>query len=326
MQKVTTWIHYSHPRPLPRAMTPDAVQSPPELGNQYETDRVLRSYLRRVLPDEVHAAVEPGLRSMGERAGGELYALQQDDIGAEPTLTRWGPWSDRIDRIELTEVWQRAEDVAAERGVVATAYEQAHGRHSRVHQMALAYLFIPSTDMYGCPLAVTDGAARTLLDRGREALVEEAVPHLTARDPQSFWTSGQWMTEITGGSDVSNTRTTARRDEDGPWRLYGRKWFTSVITANVALAVTRPEGNPDGSEGLALFYVPIRDADAPADGIYVNRLKDKLGTRKLPTAELTLDGAGYVEDTGLPPSSTTPRCFPFGRAPRTCSRWICCGL
>ncbi len=28
-------------------------QSPVELGNQYETDRVLRSYLRRVLPADV---------------------------------------------------------------------------------------------------------------------------------------------------------------------------------------------------------------------------------------------------------------------------------
>lgn len=81
-------------------MTPDAVQPPPELDNQYETDRVLRSYLHRVLPDEVHAAVEPGLRAMGKLAGGELYALQQDDIGEEPTLTQWGPWGDRVDRIE----------------------------------------------------------------------------------------------------------------------------------------------------------------------------------------------------------------------------------
>jgi len=272
-------------------MTPDAVQTPPELENQYESDRVLRSYLRRVLSDEVHAAVEPGLRDMGERAGSELYALQQDDIGAEPTLTRWGPWGDRVDWIELTDVWKRAEEVAAKHGVVATAYEQTHGRYSRVHQMALAYLFIPSTDMYGCPLAMTDGAARTLLDHGRERVVEEAVPHLTARDPEAFWTSGQWMTEISGGSDVSNTRTTARQDEDGTWRLHGRKWFTSAITANMALALARPEDNPSGSEGLALFYVPIRNGDTLADGIYVNRLKDKLGTRKLPTAELTLDGA-----------------------------------
>ncbi len=272
-------------------MKPDAVQSSPELGNQYDTDRVLQSYLRRTLPAEVHAAVEPGLRAMGERAGGELYALQQDDLPNEPTLTRWGPWGDRVDQIELTKVWRRAEEIAAEGGVVATAYEQTHGPHSRVHQMALAYLFIPSTDMYGCPLAMTDGAARTLLDHENEALVEEAVPHLTARDPDAFWTSGQWMTEVTGGSDVSSTRTTARRDEDGTWRLYGRKWFTSAITANMSLALARPEDNPAGSEGLALFYVPIRDEDALADGIYVNRLKDKLGTRKLPTAELTLDGA-----------------------------------
>jgi acyl-CoA dehydrogenase len=272
-------------------MKPDAVQSSPELGNQYDTDRVLQSSLRRTLPAEVHAAVEPGLRAMGERAGGELYALQQDDLPNEPTLTRWGPWGDRVDQIELTKVWRRAEEIAAEGGVVATAYEQAHGPHSRVHQMALAYLFIPSTDMYGCPLAMTDGAARTLLDHENEALVEEAVPHLTARDPDTFWTSGQWMTEVTGGSDVSSTRTTARRDEDGTWRLHGRKWFTSAITANMALALARPEDNPAGSEGLALFYVPIRDEDALAEGIYVNRLKDKLGTRKLPTAELTLDGA-----------------------------------
>jgi alkylation response protein AidB-like acyl-CoA dehydrogenase len=272
-------------------MTPNAVQAPPQLENQYETDRVLRSYVRRVLPDDIHAAVEPRLRAMGELAAGELYALQRDNVGAEPTLTQWGAWGDRIDRIERTEVWQRAEEIAAEHGVVATAYEKTHGHHSRIHQMALAYLFIPSTDMYGCPLAMTDGAARTLLDHGRQPLVEEAVPHLTARDPEAFWTSGQWMTEITGGSDVSNTRTSARRDEDGTWRLFGRKWFTSAITANVALALARPEENPDGSEGLALFYVPIRDGDGPVDGIYVNRLKDKLGTRQLPTAELTLDGA-----------------------------------
>jgi len=272
-------------------MPPDTTQTPPELGNQYDTDRVLRSYLRRVLPDEVHTTVETGLRAMGDRAGHELYELQQSTLDEEPTLTRWGPWGDRIDRIEGTQVWKRAEEIAAQEGVVATAYEQAHGRYSRVHQMALAYLFIPSTDMYGCPLAMTDGAARTLLDHGRQPLVEAAVPHLTARDPESFWTAGQWMTEVSGGSDISNTRTTARPTDGEAWRLYGRKWFTSAITANVALALARPEDNPPGSNGLALFYVPIREGDALADGISVNRLKDKLGTRKLPTAELRLDGA-----------------------------------
>ena len=59
--------------------------------------------------------------------------------------------------------------LAAEHGVVAAAYERAHGRFSRVHQFALAYLFTPSTDVYSCPLAMTDGAARTLLDSRQPA-------------------------------------------------------------------------------------------------------------------------------------------------------------
>jgi alkylation response protein AidB-like acyl-CoA dehydrogenase len=104
-----------------------------------------------------------------------------------------------------------------------------------------------------------------------------------------MWTSGQWMTERTGGSDVSQSETIARQ-VDGQWRLYGTKWFTSATTSNMALTLARPEGNPDGSRGLALFFVELRDGSGMLRNIQVNRLKDKLGTRKVPTAELTLDG------------------------------------
>ena len=275
-------------------------QSGPTLGNQFDDDRVLRSYLARVLPSDVYDAIRDGLRTMGGLAGGALYDLHLDDLPEEPRFTPWSAWGERIDEIEVTEVWKEAERLAAEHGVVATAYEQAHGRWSRVQQFALAYLFIPSTDLYGCPLAMTDGAARTLLDHGNRALIDRAVPHLTSRDPDQFWTSGQWMTELAGGSDVGRSRTTAQQDTDGTWRLTGRKWFTSAITANMALALARPEGNPTGSKGLALFFVPIRTDDgAIREGIRVNRLKDKLGTRKLPTAELALDGAEAIPVGGL---------------------------
>jgi alkylation response protein AidB-like acyl-CoA dehydrogenase len=99
------------------------------------------------------------------------------------------------------------------------------------------------------------------------------------------------MTESTGGSDVGRSETIARRDEGGTWRLYGRKWFTSAATSQIALALARPEGNPPGGRGLALFYVETRNAAGRMQNIRVNRLKDKLGTRKLPTAELSLEGA-----------------------------------
>jgi acyl-CoA dehydrogenase len=183
--------------------------------------------------------------------------------------------------------------------VVAAAYEQRHGRFARIHQFALAYLFSPSTDVYSCPLAMTDGAARTLLDSGNQPLIERAVPRLTSRDPSRFWTSGQWMTETVGGSDVGQTETVARQDADVGWRLYGTKWFTSAAASQIALTLARPEGSGPGGRGLALFYLETRDAEGRLRNIRVRRLKDKLGTRKLPTAELDLEGVPAVPVRGL---------------------------
>jgi alkylation response protein AidB-like acyl-CoA dehydrogenase len=273
-------------------------QPPPQLGNQYDDDRVLQSYLKRTLPADVLADVEPSLREMGRLAGGELYELQLADRLNEPVLTQWDAWGERVDRIEVTPLWKKAEKLAAEFGIVAAAYERAYGRFSRPYQFALAYLFHPSTDVYTCPLAMTDGATRTLLLSGNQELIDRAVPHLTSRDPARFWTSGQWMTEATGGSDVGRSETIACLDHEEEWRLYGRKWFTSATTSQMALTLARPEGNPPGGKGLALFYLELRDENGRLQNILVNRLKDKLGTRKVPTAELTLDGIEAVPVMG----------------------------
>ena len=146
---------------------------------------------------------------------------------------------------------------------------------------------------------MTDGAARTLLGSGNRDLIERAVSHLTSRDPKEFWTSGQWMTELTGGSDVGASETIAKPAPDSTrnseletrhWLLYGRKWFTSAATSQIALTLARPEGNPAGGRGLALFYLEMRDEHGRLRNISIDRLKDKLGTRKVPTAELTLNG------------------------------------
>ncbi len=264
-------------------------QPAPQLGNQYTDDRVLRSYLARALPAEMLKAIERELLELGELAGGELYRLQIADRLNEPVHTPWDAWGNRVDHIEVSPLWKRAERLAAERGLIATAYERRTGRHARIHQFALVHLFTPATDVYSCPLAMTDGAARALAASGNKQLIERALPHLTSRDPAQFWTSGQWMTESTGGSDVGLTQTIAKRD-GARWRLYGRKWFTSAATSQMALTLARPEGNPGGGKGLALFYVETRNAAGQLDNILVHRLKDKFGTRKVPTAELTIEG------------------------------------
>jgi alkylation response protein AidB-like acyl-CoA dehydrogenase len=262
-------------------------QDPPRLANQFDDDPLLPSWIARFVP-----AIESELRAIGELAV-ECYGKQLADLEHEPVLVQWDAWGNRVDRIEVSPLWREAQVLAAKHGLVAAAYEPRHGAHARTHQFALNHVLGPSLDVYGCPLAMTDGAARTLLASGNRELIERYVPRLTSRDPAVMWTSGQWMTERTGGSDVSRSETIAKRDGDG-WRLWGTKWFTSATTSQMALTLARPEGNPDGSRGLALFLVELRDADGRLRDIQVNRLKDKLGTRKVPTAELTLAGAPAI--------------------------------
>lgn len=273
-------------------------QDPPQPGHPWRDDPFLRGYLAHRLPPPVLSEVEPTLLEMAEIAAGRLRELQEAERGTEPVLVQWDAWGRRVDRIELTPLWKEAARVASEKGVVATAHERRHGELSRIHQFALVHLFEPSSDVYSCPLAMTDGAVRTLVHLGSSDLKQRAIPRLTSRDPRTAWTSGQWMTERTGGSDVATSETVARQD-GGTWRLWGTKWFTSAATSEMALTLARPEGNPPGGKGLALFYLETRDETGEPNGILVNRLKEKLGTRKLPTAELDLDGTVAVPVAGL---------------------------
>ncbi|MGZ6133166.1 MAG: acyl-CoA dehydrogenase family protein [Myxococcaceae bacterium] len=276
----------------------DFFQEPPRLGNQYDGDLLLRSWLERTLPEPVRRAVTPELREMGELAATTLLELSLRGRRDEPELLPYDPWGRRVDEIRVPETWRAFAGVAAQWGLVGIPHQRAHGAFSRIHQAALVHLFGPSSSIYTCPLAMSDGAVTTLLAHGNGALVERAVPRLTSRDPASAWTSGQWMTERTGGSDVGQSLTRAVRDGDR-WRLHGNKWFTSATTSEMTLTLGRPEGNPGGGRGLALFYLELRRADGTPNGVRVLRLKEKLGTRMLPTAEVELDGAVAIPVVGL---------------------------
>ena len=266
-------------------------QSPPELANPYLTDRVLQSCMRRCLPHALFEHFHQEAEELGRLISTELYPQQLYERLLEPHHQPFDAWGKRIDRIDLTPLWQRMPAIATRFGLVWHGYDKSKGAHARLFQFGLTYLFSAASDFYACPLAMTDGAARALLESGNQALIARAVPHFTARDPAELWTSGQWMTETTGGSDVGGTETRALRDADGQWRIHGRKWFTSAVTSQAALLLARPDGNPGGTEGLALFYIEPRDRAGCLQNIAVERLKEKLGSRKLPTAELTLSGA-----------------------------------
>ena len=264
-------------------------QDSPKLANQYDDDSLLRSYLRWRLPAKVLADVEPELRRLGQRAVTDILELGEEAEASPPRHVPYDAWGKRVDRIETSDAWRELDRISATEGIVATAYERAHGIHSRIDQFARLYLFAPSSALYSCPLAMTDGAARFLEVYGDES-TRGVFAHLTSRDPRQFWTSGQWMTERSGGSDVASTSTIAKCESGNDYRLYGLKWFTSATTSQVAMTLARIEGAPAGGSGLSVFLVTLRDRDGSLRNIRVERLKDKLGTRALPTAELTLEG------------------------------------
>lgn len=268
---------------------PEFFQSPPRLRNQYDDDALLRAYLRWRLPPNVLADVEPGLQKLGQRVVTDILALDRAAEASPPLLVPFDAWGRRIDRIETSDAWRELDRVSATEGIVATAYERKHGELSRIHQFARLYLFAPSSALYSCPLAMTDGAAR-FLERFGDDKTRPVFEHLTSRDPDQFWTSGQWMTERTGGSDVAGTSTIAHRVGTNEFELRGSKWFTSATTSQVAITLARIEDAPAGSAGLSTFLIILRDDNGALRNIRVERLKDKLGTRALPTAELTLEG------------------------------------
>ncbi|HSN17107.1 MAG TPA: acyl-CoA dehydrogenase family protein [Gammaproteobacteria bacterium] len=269
---------------------PEFIQEGPELGNQYRDDEALRTWLAKRVPAAILQAIEPGLDSLGARAAGEMLELTAQAEAQPPLHVPYDAWGLRVDHIEVSHAWKALHRIAAEEGIVATAFERSQAEWSRLHQFVRLHLYTPSSAIYSCPLAMTDGAARVIELFGDAGLRKEIFPHLISRDPAQMWTSGQWMTERTGGSDVSGTSTEAR-SEAGEWRLYGTKWFTSATTSEIAVTLAQ---DPDAGGKLSLYLLRLRDTDGKLNHIFVHRLKDKLGTRALPTAELTLQGTPAV--------------------------------
>lgn len=268
------------------------LQAPPILDDTWASDRTLRESVRFHLGEEPYTAAAAELGEMGRAAASaSVLALAAQAESEPPELIHYSAWGERVDEIRVSSAYTELGRIGVRAGVTGLPYEDtAYGDKARIVWAALIHLWGPSSALYSCPIAMTDGAARTLLLHGDLDDIG-VVGRLTTRDPDHAWTSGQWMTETAGGSDVSRTGTVARRDEDGTWRLHGTKWFTSATTSEMALTLARPEGAPEGSKGLALFRIHRLLDDGDRNRILVRRLKEKLGTRALPTAELELAGA-----------------------------------
>jgi len=282
---------------MPVDPVPTHIQEPPQPVDMFRADAALQDELARRLPQAVLAKTRPLLAQMGHLTAGPLWTLLRQAEQEQPYLLQYDPWGRRIDVVKTSPAWDGLQMISAAEGLVAIGYEPSLGEHARLVQAALIHLFSASSAIYSCPLAMTDAAARVLIDLGPDDLRDRLVPRLLSRDPETFITSGQWMTERAGGSDVGRSETIARPVDgsDQLYTLHGVKWFTSAATSEMALTLARIDDGRgpvvSGSRGLTMFLVEVeRDQDGALDGIVIRRLKDKLGTKALPTAELALNG------------------------------------
>ena len=137
-----------------------------------------------------------------------------------------------------------------------------------------------------CSVACTDGLIRVL--RRHPSGHGAVLRRLESMSPTAWLHGAQFVTEIQGGSDAATNAVEARpvAGQPGTYALHGQKWFCSNLTADLWLVTARPTGAPEGAKGLGLFLV-----ERDGGGYTVERLKDKVGTRALPTAEVLFHGA-----------------------------------
>ncbi len=141
-----------------------------------------------------------------------------------------------------------------------------------------------------CPLVCTEGLIAIIERYPDSSELERILRHCREGIDGDFGIGAQYLSEIQGGSDLQANVLEAV-EEDGAWRLYGTKFFCSATHADYAVVTAKPAG----SEKPALFVVPSwlegnREKEV-RNGFTIDRIKWKMGTSELPTAELTFNGA-----------------------------------
>ena len=253
--------------------------------NWYLDDAVLQRLLKRYAA----ADATDELTQWGALCSGELADLARESARREnlPYLRHFEAHNNRVDEVILGESTERALAIV-------------EGRHRMGALNGDPFVFLAKGYMLsqngeagvGCSLACTDGMIRALELLGDQPIHDEMIRKVRESTEERYYHCAQFITEIQGGSDAATNDLVAKRDGDR-WTLHGQKWFCSNITADYFMMTARPEGAEEGTRGVGLFVVPAfrDDIRGERNGYRIDRLKEKLGTRELPTAEVTFEGA-----------------------------------
>lgn len=310
------------PEPRPSSSSDGFFQTPPRILNQLVDDIALQRALDLFLPDDVRETVLPDLRAFGDTVISKTVLDQVSDAEKNlPYLRPFDAWGRRQDELVTSEGWRKLSALGVKEGMVSIPYENEYLQYSRTYQFLKYLVWCGSAVWTTCPNQMTDGVAallrkhltdKSLAPQTRQAL-QSAYARVTSRDPDFVWTTGQWMTERQGGSDVSQTETLATYAPDksekdaestgsdgvalGDWLVNGFKWFSSATDSQMMVFLARtptgistfmaPMRRVVGKDHISAW--PLQDVKTELNGVQIQRLKNKLGTKALPTAELVLN-------------------------------------
>lgn len=257
--------------------------------NWFQSDPALRALLqRRLTPEELEWA-EPRLDHLGALCGGPITRRADETDRHPPRLERYDRWGHDVSRIVIPESVR-----ATRRDLYDAGFERpdvlrdAQSRGLRTtHFVAASQYLLDQADIgMMCALGTGGEMVARLVAEYAPADVRELVLGKFASG--EWWGStAQLLTERTGGSDLAQIETTATPTGDG-WALNGFKWFASNADGQAWVVLAKPEGAPDGLRGVCSFLVLQQRRDGSRNGIRVRRLKDKLGTKSVASAEVEL--------------------------------------
>lgn len=207
-----------------------------------------------------------------------------------PQLRSHDRFGHRIDQVEFHPSYHALMTAATGAGLHGTPWA---GQTPSAHVLRAAgfMLFTELEPSILCPISMTYAATPAL--RRNPALHAEWGPRLSSRtyDPvlkphsqKLGVTMGMGMTEKQGGSDVRANSTHALPDGQDAWgpryRLTGHKWFFSAPMCDAFLVLAQAPG------GLSCFFLPRVLPDGSLNGLYIQRLKDKLGNKANASSEV----------------------------------------
>ncbi len=140
-----------------------------------------------------------------------------------------------------------------------------------------------------CPLACTWGMVALLEAYADSPETKRILQEVKEGVNGEFALGAQFVSEIQGGSDVQANVMEAV-EEDGGWRLYGTKFFCSAAHADYTVITAKQQGSEKAGLFLVPMWLPGNKEKEIRNGYSIDRLKWKLGTVELPTAEITFNG------------------------------------